>query len=334
MDVPNLFLLPGKPTEVDYYQQSFNHGELIDLSESADPYAVATLLKNFFRELSHPLIPADLYFGFLSAYEMSREDLQLQGYITLFKTIPIANSTVLLKLLLFLSALSHKELINHLSPENIGKVFGPLLLRPPEQHVQTTLYNMSSVSSVIAAMVKNVHVFVKPPHVKLRLAVAKETTQGFAKGSLEVAQGDYLFVIQKEDGFFTAHSWGKVGFIPESSVQFIEENLSDSQSSDTSSTPHFPDTEVASFRNVSLLPVRDASKYQNLVKDVDLSEPVERVESYLEMIQSRYHHLVKERCELQDVLRGLQEKLEQERQIRQELQSEVFALKGFQEDNA
>ena len=66
MKTTGLFRLAGNQEKIQELQKQFNTGKEPDLSLE-DVHTVSGLLKSYFRNLSNPLVPFELYECFVSA---------------------------------------------------------------------------------------------------------------------------------------------------------------------------------------------------------------------------------------------------------------------------
>lgn len=85
----NPFLTPQCSILLYLFQNKLDHGE--DCLSSAPPCDIAGLLKQFFRELPEPILPADLQLALLKAQQLGTEE---KNQATLLLSCLIADHTV------------------------------------------------------------------------------------------------------------------------------------------------------------------------------------------------------------------------------------------------
>lgn len=177
LDVEGIFRLNGSMSAIDQLRDAFDLGshfansfitshitaELmcpcrtgleVDLTNVNDPHVVASLLKQWLRELPEPLLTFGLYDsfilvaenkgtfssilficinstthpGFICVSAASTEE-KVAKLVNLVKSLPEANQVVLKYLLAFLNRVSRLSEINKMTLQNLGTCFGPNLLR-------------------------------------------------------------------------------------------------------------------------------------------------------------------------------------------------------------
>jgi hypothetical protein len=154
-----------------------------DLTLEENPHNVSSAFKLYLRELAEPLIPFKLYPKVTAAvrkYESTKDISELKG---VFVSLPRLNSDVLKKLMSFLivvAGLSSKFVgfllhldpaegilsqvtpltmsfinRNRMDPKNLGIVFGPTLLRPEKETLETMMSDTNVVNSFTALVMDN-----------------------------------------------------------------------------------------------------------------------------------------------------------------------------------
>ena len=97
-----------------------------------DPYAVATLLKEFFCELTSPLVPYHSFDRFVEASVLENIIERVASLRTAVTSMPPANQKVLAYTVRFFLRILNPESAQQskLTRESIADVFGPIFLRP------------------------------------------------------------------------------------------------------------------------------------------------------------------------------------------------------------
>ncbi|XP_036097002.1 GEM-interacting protein isoform X2 [Molossus molossus] len=144
LGVQGIYRVSGSRIRVERLCQAFENGRaLVDLSGNS-PHDVSSVLKRFLQELTDPVVPFHFYDAFISLAKTlhanpghnPRTPSPSPEVIRLLKTLlmqlPDSNYNTLRHLVahLFRVAAQYEE--NKMSANNLGIVFGPTLLRPPD----------------------------------------------------------------------------------------------------------------------------------------------------------------------------------------------------------
>ncbi|KAJ1540644.1 Rho GTPase-activating protein 15, partial [Nowakowskiella sp. JEL0078] len=130
--------------------QQLNHiskEESFNLAEELDINVIAALLKLYFRELQNPLIPFEHYDAFITTARIEERDARLQSLKDQVHELPVSNYRVLKV------ALSSET--NKMEHSNLAIVFGPSLIRTPEEaaalsaNAMKNMLNMSFHNAIV-----------------------------------------------------------------------------------------------------------------------------------------------------------------------------------------
>ncbi|XP_031227240.1 rho GTPase-activating protein 11A [Mastomys coucha] len=126
-----LFRKSGSVTRLKALKSKLDHGEAC--LSSALPCDVAGLLKQFFRELPEPVLPADLHEALFKAQQLGAEE---RNKATLLLSCLMANPTVdiLRYFFNFLKNVSLRASENKMDSSNLAVIFAPNLLQTSEGH--------------------------------------------------------------------------------------------------------------------------------------------------------------------------------------------------------
>ena len=159
LDDMGLFRIPGTSTVVKKlrfeYNQSFVTGNYPDLEKMDDfrPNDAAGLLKMFFHDLPEPLIPYHMFSDFLSSqmdYDTTEE--KKSRLHELIDLLPAVNYNVLKYLISFMVRVVANQEVNKMGAENLAMCFGPNILQPEEQTMESTL-SIPKTNGCIALMI-------------------------------------------------------------------------------------------------------------------------------------------------------------------------------------
>ncbi|XP_051982230.1 protein FAM13A isoform X3 [Xyrauchen texanus] len=120
-----LFRVNGSVRTVDNLRRRFDGGEEVDLCEEADAFAVASLMKQFLRDLPEGLIHPSIHNSLIQLYQESSEDDFCKGLHELLQQLPKINYCLLHYLCHFLSHVEQEHAHNRMTATNLATVFGP-----------------------------------------------------------------------------------------------------------------------------------------------------------------------------------------------------------------
>lgn len=127
-----LFRVPGSQETVQELKERYDSGErgVIFEASGVDAHDAAALLKLYFRDLSSPLVPFEVYPHLLEAARSSDAPREVLEVVR--RSLPPANYNCLRALAVFLHRVSGSSAENKMTPANLATCFAPTLLRAPE----------------------------------------------------------------------------------------------------------------------------------------------------------------------------------------------------------
>ena len=139
--------------------QALDPGPGEELPDMSDPKqweskTLASAVKQYFRDLSKPLMTYQLYNTFLEAVKKEDEATRLNEIYLVTQKLPRANREILKVLIRHLNKVSVKSDKNLMTASNLGVVFGPGLLRPREETV-ASIMDIKFCNEVIAILIEN-----------------------------------------------------------------------------------------------------------------------------------------------------------------------------------
>uniref|UniRef100_A0A671SES1 Rho-GAP domain-containing protein n=1 Tax=Sinocyclocheilus anshuiensis TaxID=1608454 RepID=A0A671SES1_9TELE len=117
-----LFRVNGSIRTVDNLRQRFDGGEEVDLHQDADAFAVASLLKQFLRDLPEALIHPSIHNPLIQLYQANDVVSDLRK---LLLQLPDIHYSLLHYLCHFLSQVEQEQAHNRMTATNLATVFGP-----------------------------------------------------------------------------------------------------------------------------------------------------------------------------------------------------------------
>ncbi|TMS12680.1 Rho GTPase-activating protein 11B [Larimichthys crocea] len=151
-----LFRKPGSLPRIKTLRAKLNRGE--GCLSTALPYDVATLIKQFCRELPEPLFPSELHAALLKAQAMSNLQDRTSALQLLSCLLPARNSSCLHYLFDFLSKVSQRCTENLMTTSNLATVFTPCLLPPPNK-AEMSEARLELRVLVLRTFIENPHLF-------------------------------------------------------------------------------------------------------------------------------------------------------------------------------
>ncbi|XP_077566870.1 inactive Rho GTPase-activating protein 11B-like isoform X2 [Stigmatopora nigra] len=126
-----LFRKPGSLPRIKALRAKLNRGEAS--LATAFAYDVATLIKQFCRELPEPLIPTELHAAILKAQTLDTLEDKTSALQLLSCLLPARNASCLHYLFDFLCKVTQRCEENLMTSSNLATVFAPCLLPPPNK---------------------------------------------------------------------------------------------------------------------------------------------------------------------------------------------------------
>ncbi|KAL4240161.1 Unconventional myosin-IXa [Mactra antiquata] len=162
LETEGIFRLPGRMLLVRDLKDRYDEGEKVVLSpDDVDIHSVASLLKQYLRELPECLIPYKFYQEFMNiamkfqGAKCNDNKLELvESLRTAVVDLPVDNYNVLKCLCNFLHKVSNNTHINKMSSQNLARVFGPNIIRHPqmEDNPEVFMLTTADISEQLAYM--------------------------------------------------------------------------------------------------------------------------------------------------------------------------------------
>ncbi|KAI5632554.1 rhoGAP domain-containing protein [Phthorimaea operculella] len=157
-----LFRVSSSKKRVRQLREEWERGQESALDTATCPHDVATLLKEFLRDLPDPLLCRDLYPAFLQTQKISNRKLQWEALKLIVQLLPAAHRDTLNALLSFLSELAthaedDREPGNKMDAANLATVFAPNILhrnKPNEAASAEQLSERADVINVVRLLVE------------------------------------------------------------------------------------------------------------------------------------------------------------------------------------
>ncbi|XP_028165062.1 rho GTPase-activating protein 22-like, partial [Ostrinia furnacalis] len=157
-----LFRVSASKKRVRQLREDWERGQEAALDTAVCPHDVATLLKEFLRDLPDPLLCRDLYSAFLNTQKIRNRRLQWEALRLIVQLLPAAHRDTLHALLSFLAQLAaHADDAaqpgNKMDAANLATVFAPNILhknKPNEPANAEQLSERADVINVVRQLVE------------------------------------------------------------------------------------------------------------------------------------------------------------------------------------
>ena len=119
---------------------------------------IASAVKQYFRDLSKPLMTHTLYNKFIEAVKLESDEQRMKELQGLVHKLPIASREILKVLIRHLSKVASRSDKNLMTASNLGVCFGPTLLRPREETV-ASIMDIKFSNQVVEILIENCDTF-------------------------------------------------------------------------------------------------------------------------------------------------------------------------------
>ncbi|XP_008397233.1 N-chimaerin [Poecilia reticulata] len=153
-----LYRISGFSDSVEEVKSGFDKdGEKTDISVNAyeDINIITSALKLYLRDLPVPVISYDAYPRFIEATKLTDPEKKLEAFREALALLPPSHKETLKYLMAHLKRVTQNEKFNLMSAENLGIVFGPTLMRAPNQDAMTALNDIRYQRQVVEVLIKN-----------------------------------------------------------------------------------------------------------------------------------------------------------------------------------
>jgi len=234
-----IFRIPAPKSRVEELKGILDSGEELDFTKIQSPLELAGLVTTYLRELPEPLLTFELYPHFVQGGGIEKGPSRIQNLQLMVQNLPEANRKIVQQVISFLREIAKYSDINKMTVANLALVFGPNMLRPKEETLQTVI-DMPKVTSCIQSLSENYEQIFEDKtvndsevnktqgqqeeRVKInRYATALYDWQGNGIDEISFTAGETIFVTKTEgNGWCLGVKNGKIGLFPYSYVQVLE----------------------------------------------------------------------------------------------------------------
>ncbi|XP_063611958.1 uncharacterized protein LOC134785525 [Penaeus indicus] len=148
MHTLGIFRVSSSKKRVRQLREEFDTGQEVWLNEECCPHDVATLLKEFFRDLPEPLLTRELYEPLIKTQKIRNRKLQFEALQHLIQLLPVPNRDTLYSLLNFLATVAENSVDHHtntgetlqgnkMDSSNLATLFAPNILHTVKPGTET-----------------------------------------------------------------------------------------------------------------------------------------------------------------------------------------------------
>ncbi|KAJ7317599.1 hypothetical protein JRQ81_003761 [Phrynocephalus forsythii] len=143
LGIQGIYRISGAKARMERLCQAFENGQrLVELSDHS-PHDITGVLKHFLKELSNPVLPYTLYEDFMALSRSLQKNEERKGgdperpadpiqrAKELLSEMPATNYNTLRHIIAHLYRVAERYEENKMSPNNLGIIFGPTIIRPP-----------------------------------------------------------------------------------------------------------------------------------------------------------------------------------------------------------
>ncbi|KAL7048197.1 hypothetical protein ACKWTF_003260 [Chironomus riparius] len=167
LNTVGIFRVSTSKKRVRQLREDFDKGIVNSIDQDVCPHDIATLLKEFFRDLPEPLLCRHLYKGFLQTQSIRNRRLQLEAISHMIHLLPVANRDTLYVLLKFLAKVARAandtktfdgQVLsngNKMDSTNLATVVAPNILHciKSEQFEEQELAERADVINIVRIMI-------------------------------------------------------------------------------------------------------------------------------------------------------------------------------------
>ncbi|KAL8580758.1 hypothetical protein ACOMHN_018430 [Nucella lapillus] len=121
-----IYRISGVKSKVQYLKDCYNKGVAVDLVEH-EPNIVASLLKQFLRELPEPVLTSALMAKFEEASTIKNEKKKVDTFIRLIDELPACNRLLLSWMIVHMTHIIELQKENKMSLQNVSIVLSPTM---------------------------------------------------------------------------------------------------------------------------------------------------------------------------------------------------------------
>jgi len=163
LKIEGLYRIPGKASAIKEFKAAFNASHEYKFKDGINPNWIASLLKQYFRDLPDPLFTTNLYADFIACVPKGADSADINGISSIVAKMPKAHRETFQYLFKHLLDVV-REPTNKMTEKSLATCFGPTLLNPPSGGAPLSAGMMvasQKQNDVVEAILRNPEVFEK-----------------------------------------------------------------------------------------------------------------------------------------------------------------------------
>ncbi|XP_038645878.1 rho GTPase-activating protein 15-like isoform X2 [Scyliorhinus canicula] len=161
LDADGIYRVSGNLATIQKLRFVVDHEEKLNLDDSQweDIHVVTGALKMFFRELPEPLFPYSFFDQFVDAIKNQNYTQRVQCMKRLVNKLPKPNHDTLRVLVKHLQKIIAKALVNLMSSQSLGIVFGPTLMWPEKESSNLAVFMIYQNQIIDLILSEHIEIF-------------------------------------------------------------------------------------------------------------------------------------------------------------------------------
>lgn len=156
LDSEGIFRISGEVLETEGFKDTIDQGKEIDFSSATNPHIVASLLKQYLRELPEPIMTWKLYPPFIATVDEygTNPTEQVKYLHSVVDQLPSHNKYLVQYLTKFLNLVASHSSTNKMTPHNLTILFAPNMLRAKDQS-PLAIGNLQKTYDIVETLMEN-----------------------------------------------------------------------------------------------------------------------------------------------------------------------------------
>ncbi|KAL6050144.1 Protein fam13b [Balamuthia mandrillaris] len=287
LDEEGIFRKSAPTEETKHYRNLLADGEQVELWY-LESEVVCDLLKLYLRELPDPLLTFELYDCFLAQCQCAKQanaKLDLRKSIQL---LPAVNKALLKRLVFCLRKVKLHSDKNRMNASNLGLIFGPNLLRAPnDREKHDMIADVPLVNAIALALIEDYdrlfsQVNYRPNYLCYARAWYDYTAA--SPSELSFSKGDVLLVMDKHNsGWWKGEKNGVVGYFPATYCAYLNGQMC----GEKTNKENEEDNEEDEWTKREMEILTDKERIQRAIAELSNSDEEERPGESAELLPAK-----------------------------------------------
>ncbi|CAH1122197.1 unnamed protein product [Ceutorhynchus assimilis] len=158
LQIIGIYRVPGNNASITALSEEINKNfEEVPLEDQRwnDLHVVSSLLKSFLRKMPDSLVTSILYPHFIKADKIEDPKSRMEELKRLVRNLPRHNYHTLKQVILHLKRVAENSHINKMEVKNLAIVFGPTIVRPESETMESMVTNMNNQCKIVESLITN-----------------------------------------------------------------------------------------------------------------------------------------------------------------------------------